>query len=266
MNHVATALPSSVTEQHVVNVHHWTDQLFSLRITRPASLRFRSGEFVMLGLMNGETGRPLLRAYSIASPCWDEELDFYSIKVPDGPLTSRLKDVKPGDRVVLGRKPTGTLVLDALLPGRRLFMLSTGTGIAPFASLIRDPETYEKFDEVILTETCRNIADLAYGSQLTADLQQDPLIGEMVEGRFRHYQSVTREDFARKGRITFLIRSGQLFHDLGINGFDPAKDRIMICGSMQMIADTKEIAEAAGFEEGSNAAPGSFVVEKAFAG
>ena len=264
MTEKTAAIPASLTEQEVIAVHHWTDELFSIRLTRPASLRFRSGEFVMLGLM--VEGRPLLRAYSIASPAWDEGLDFYSIKVQDGPLTSRLRNITPGDPVLLGRKPTGTLVLDALAPGRRLFMLSTGTGIAPFASLLRDPETWEKFDRVVLTETCRRVSDLAYGRRLVAGLSEDPLVGEMAPEKLRHYQTATREDFTHRGRITDLIESGRLFEDLGIADFDPEGDRIMICGSMQMIADTRRIVEAAGFSEGSNAAPGSFVVEKAFAG
>lgn len=264
MTHQTSPLPKSVTEESVVAVQHWTDQLFSIRLSRPASFRFRSGEFVMLGLQID--GKPLLRAYSIASPAWDEELDFYSIKVQDGPLTSRLQNIVPGDRVLLGRKPTGTLVLDALLPGRRLFMLSTGTGVAPFASLLRDPETYEKFDSVILTETCRKVSDLAYGAQMVASLRDDPLVGETAPDKLCHYQSATREDFRHTGRITDLITSNRIFDDLDISHFDPEVDRIMICGSMEMIADTRRIVESAGFIEGSNAAPGGFVVEKAFAG
>ncbi|SNR25761.1 ferredoxin--NADP+ reductase [Tistlia consotensis] len=260
----ALALPKTVTEESVLAVRHWTDELFSFRLTRPASFRFRSGEFVLLGLMNGE--KPLLRAYSIASPSWDDGLDFYSIKVSDGPLTSRLQHVQPGDPVLLGRKPTGTLVLDALKPGRRLFLLSTGTGIAPFASLLREPETYEKFDRVVLTHTCRNVADLACGAELVDALAEDPLVGEIAPQRVTYYASTTREDFVHTGRITDLIASGKLFADLGLEGFDPASDRVMICGSMAMIADTKALCEGAGLAEGSNANPGDYVVEKAFAG
>lgn len=256
-------LPKSVTEETVLAVRHWTDELFSLRVTRPASFRFRSGEFVMLGLM--VDGKPLLRAYSIASPSWDDGLDFFSIKVPDGPLTSRLQHIKVGDRLLLGKKPTGTLVLDALKPGKRLFLLSTGTGIAPFASLIREPETYEKFDSVVLTHTCRNVADLAYGAEVVDALPEDPLVGEVAPGKLTYYASVTREDFVHTGRITDLIASGKLFSDLGIPGFDPAEDRVMICGSMAMIKDTRALVEAAGLVEGSNANPGTFVFEKAFA-
>ncbi|MEM7170036.1 MAG: ferredoxin--NADP reductase [Pseudomonadota bacterium] len=256
-------LPKSVTLQHVESVHHWTEELFSLRVTRPSSFRFRSGEFVMLGLL--VEGRPLLRAYSIASPSWDDSLEFFSIKVEDGPLTSRLRHVKPGDEVILGRKPTGTLVLDALLPGNRLFLLSTGTGIAPFASLLREPETYERFDEVVLTHTCRNVADLKYGAELVESLANDPLVGEVAPEKLIYYASVTREKFSHQGRITHLIENGQLFQDLGIAGIQNSEDRFMICGSMAMIADTRELLEVQGLKEGSNAAPGDFVVEKAFA-
>ena len=256
-------LPKTVTEETVLSVHHWTDELFSLRVTRPMSFRFRSGEFVMLGLM--VEGKPLLRAYSMASPSWDDGLDFYSIKVADGPLTSRLQHVKEGDSILLGKKPTGTIVLDALEPGRRLFMFSTGTGVAPFASLVRDPDTYERFDEVILTHTCRNVADLAYSRSFVEALKDDPLVGEIAPERLTYYASTTREDFAHKGRITDLIASGKLFEDLGQPPLDPVSDRVMICGSMAMINDTRALVEAAGLTEGSNAAPGAYVVEKAFA-
>jgi ferredoxin/flavodoxin---NADP+ reductase len=255
-------LPKSVTAESVLAVRHWTDELFSLRVTRPASFRFRSGEFVMLGLMT--EGRPLLRAYSIASPSWDDGLDFFSIKVADGPLTSRLQHIAEGDTILLGRKPTGTLVLDALTPGKRLYMLSTGTGIAPFASLIREPETYEKFDQIILTHTCRKVADLGYGRQLVDSVERDPLVGEMVGGKLTYYATTTREDFPTKGRITDLIQDGRIFADLGIAPLNPREDRVMICGSMAMLRDTKGVVESLGFVEGSNANPGDFVVEKAF--
>lgn len=218
----------------------------------------------MLGLM--VEGRPLLRAYSIASPAWDDGLDFYSIKAPDGPLTSRLQHLRGGDTVLLSRKPTGTLVLDALAPGRRLYMLSTGTGLAPFASLIRDPETYERFDEVVLTHTCRNVADLDYSRALVAALGDDPLVGDIASARLRYYATTTREAHERTGRITALIESGRLFEDLGLPPFDASTDRVMICGSTEMIAETRRLVEAAGLHEGSNNAPGAYVVEKAFAG
>ncbi|HEV7253967.1 MAG TPA: ferredoxin--NADP reductase [Mesorhizobium sp.] len=261
------AMPSGVHAERVVGVEHHTDRLFSFRITRPASLRFRSGEFVMIGLPGGEhEEKPLFRAYSVASPAWDEELEFYSIKVPDGPLTGRLQKIKPGDTVLLRPRPTGTLVIDALLPGKRLFMLSTGTGLAPFASIVRDPEAYEKFGELILTHTARTRAELAYGERLAQTVADDPLIGEFSTGRFRIYQSTTREPSERTGRITTLIESGKLFADLGIAPFDPEHDRIMICGSVAMIRELKVLAERLGFAEGSLSRPGTFVVERAFVG
>ncbi len=252
------------TLETVLEVRHWTDRLFQFRITRPASLRFRSGEFVMIGLE--VNGKPLLRAYSIASPSWDEALDFYSIKVEDGPLTSRLQLIKPGDQVLLGRKPTGTLVLDALTPARRLYLLSTGTGIAPFASLIRDPETYERFEEVILVHGSRFASELAYGVDLVKQTLEDPLVGELAAGKLRHITSVTQEAGPRTGRVTTLIETGKLFEDLGVPAFDPAHDRAMICGSMAMIADTKALLEKAGLTEGAVSEPGQFVIERAFVG
>src|SRR5690606_14646683 len=239
-------------------------RLFSFRITRPQSFRFRSGEFVMIGLPNAE--KPVFRAYSVASPAWDEELEFYSIKVPDGPLTQHLQKIQPGDTVLMRPKPTGTLVLDALTPGKRLWMISTGTGIAPFASLIRDPETYEKFEEVILTHTCRDVGELTYGHELAKALVEDPLIGELVDGRFHHYATTTREESPRMGRITTLIENGKLFEDLGVAPFDPATDRVMICGSMDMLRDVKALVEKFGLTEGANNKPAEFVVERAFVG
>ena len=257
--------PATVDGPLVTHVEHWTDRLFSFRVERPRSLRFRSGEFVMIGLPN-DNGKPILRAYSIASPAWAEELEFYSIKVQDGPLTSRLQHIRPGDRILLKERATGTLVLDALIPGRRLYMIATGTGIAPFASLIRDPETYEKFSDVILTHTCRQVAELGYGQQLVAAVQEDPLIGEMAAASFRHYPSVTREPFERTDRITKRIEAGTLFSDLDVPPFDPAVDRVMICGSIGLNTDMRALCEAAGLAEGSNARPAEFVVERAFVG
>lgn len=263
----AALLPDGQT---VTEVKHYTDRLFSFRLTRPQSLRFRSGEFVMIGLMGEPVGdkpaRPILRAYSIASPSWDEELEFYSIKVPDGPLTSKLQKIQVGDQVILKTKPVGTLVVDALLPGKRLYMLATGTGIAPFASLIRDPEVYEKFDQVILTHTCRENAELTYGKELVDNLRNDPLIGEMVEGKLVYYPTTTREESENMGRVTDKIRSGEIFTDLGVPAFNPEEDRVMICGSMGLNIEIKELLEAAGMEEGANSKPGHFVVEKAFVG
>lgn len=257
-------IPANVHAEKVVSVRHYTDRLFSFRITRPQTFRFRSGEFVMIGLPNAE--KPVFRAYSVASPAWDEELEFYSIKVPDGPLTQHLQKIQPGDTVLLRPKPTGTLVLDALTPGKRLWMISTGTGIAPFASLIRDPETYEKFEQVILTHTCREVGELTYGQELAKALVEDPLIGELVDGRFHHYATTTREESPRMGRITTLIESGKLFEDLGVAPFDPAIDRVMICGSMDMIRDVKALVEKFGLTEGANNKPAEFVVERAFVG
>lgn len=251
--------------QTVTAVTHWTDTLFSFRVTRPASLRFRSGEFVMIGLPD-DAGKPILRAYSIASPSWDEELEFYSIKVPDGPLTSRLQHIQPGDAIILRPKPVGTLVLDALLPGQHLWFLATGTGIAPFASLMRDPETYEKFDQVIMMHTCRTVAELDYGRQLVDSLTDDPLIGDMVAGKLMYYPTTTRQDFARRGRITDNLASGKVFTDLGLPPLDPARDRAMVCGSLAFNIDVKKVLESYGLTEGANSDPREFVVEKAFVG
>ncbi|WP_319413174.1 ferredoxin--NADP reductase [uncultured Cohaesibacter sp.] len=261
-NKWAFPIPANVFAQTVTEVQHYTDGLFRFRITRPASFRFRSGEFVMIGLPNAE--RPIFRAYSIASPSWDEEVEFYSIKVPNGPLTEHLQRIKVGDTVLMRKKPTGTLVNDALIPGKRLYMFSTGTGIAPFASLIRDPETYEKFEQVILTHSCRYIDELKYGEELVALCKSDPLVGEFAKDRLVHYSSITREPFPRTGRITDLMESGKLFEDLGVAPINPEEDRGMICGSMAMLNDTKGILEKFGLEEGSNARPATFVVERAF--
>lgn len=260
-----TPSPNGPTVETVLSVHHYTDRLFKFRVTRPASLRFRSGEFVMIGLL-GDDKRPILRAYSVASPEWDEELEFYSIKAPDGPLTSRLANIQPGDKILLGRKPTGTLVLDALTPGKRLFMFSTGTGFAPFASLTRDPATYERFDEVIVTHTCRDAAELAYSAELIGGLVEDPLVGEAAAGKIRRVATTTRETTALMGRVTDLISTGKLFAHLGAPPLDPATDRAMICGSLQMTLDTKALMIAAGLEEGAVSEPGEFVIEKAFVG
>jgi ferredoxin/flavodoxin---NADP+ reductase len=261
--HQARTLPDAQT---ILSVRHWTDRLFSFRCSRPRSLRFRSGEFVMLGLPD-ERGKPLLRAYSIASPNWDDELEFYSIKVPDGPLTSKLQHIRPGDEIILRPKPVGTLVHDALLPGRRLWFLSTGTGIAPFASLIRDPETYEKFEQVILMHTCRETAELDYGRELVESLRDDPLIGEMVEGKLLYYPTTTREPSGRMGRVTDNLASGKVFADLGLEGpMEPGRDRAMVCGSLAFNTDVKAILEGWGLREGANSEPAEYVVEKAFVG
>lgn len=257
-------IPAGCHAERVVSVKHYTDRLFSFRITRPQSFRFRSGEFVMIGLPNA--AKPVFRAYSIASPAWDDEIEFYSIKVPDGPLTQHLQKIQPGDTVLLRQKSTGTLVNDALTPAKNLYMISTGTGIAPFASLIREPETYDKFERIILTHTCRDVAELEYGNELVAALKDDPLIGELVEGRLVHFTSTTRETSPVMGRITTLIENGELFKALGTEPFNRENDRVMICGSMEMLKDVKALVEKAGLKEGSNAEPADFVVERAFVG
>lgn len=271
----AKAVKTLPDAQIVTSVKHWTDRLFSFRVTRPQSLRFRSGEFVMIGLMgdvNPKTGKqkPLLRAYSIASPSWDEELEFYSIKVPDGPLTSRLQHIKVGDEIILRPKPVGTLVHDALVPGKRVWFFATGTGFAPFASLLREPETYEKFEEVIVTHTCRDVAELNYSRELIENLKSDELMQELIGAenlaKIRYYPTTTREESPTMGRITDLIKSGKVFEDLGIAPMDPKIDRGMVCGSLGFNKDIKEIMEGFGLREGANSDPAEFVVEKAFVG
>ena len=249
----------------VLETEHYTDRLFRFRTERPDALRFRSGEFIMIGLPK-EDGKPLLRAYSIASPAWEENLEFYSIKVPDGPLTSRLQKIAVGDEITMGKKPTGTLVLDALRPGKRLWMISTGTGIAPFASLVRDPDIYEQFDDVIVTHTCRDVAELAYSQNLVEDTRNHEVLGEIATPKLRYFASTTREVSPQMGRITTLIESGLLFDQLGVSGFQPETDRLMICGSLDMCKDVAALAEEAGLVEGANSEPGDFVIEKAFVG
>jgi ferredoxin--NADP+ reductase len=261
----ARAKPHLPDAQTVTEVRHWTDRLFSFRVTRPQSLRFRSGEFVMIGLM-GENGKPLLRAYSIASPAWDEELEFYSIKVPDGPLTSKLQHIQTGDEIILRPKPVGTLVHDALLPGKRLWFLATGTGLAPFASLMREPETYEKYDQIIMMHTCREVAELEYGRQLVDSLKDDPLIGELVGDKLVYYPTTTREPFHHMGRVTDNLASGKVFADLNLPPMNPVEDRAMVCGSLAFNVDVKAILEGFGLREGANSEPKEFVVEKAFVG
>ena len=250
----------------VLWVKHWTDRLFSFAITRPDAFRFRSGEFVMIGLP-GEA-KPILRAYSIASPSFAEELEFLSIKVQDGPLTSKLQHIQVGDTVLLGKKPTGTLVIDALKPGKRLFLFGTGTGLAPFLSVARDPEAYSKFEQVIVGHGVREVAELAYRDLFTAEIFEDPLVGEEAQKQLIYYPTVTREPFQNQGRFTDLIASGKIFADLGIGQtkFDPEQDRVMLCGSMAMIKDMAAVCEAQGLVEGSNAEPGDFVLERAFVG
>ncbi|MEM6676302.1 MAG: ferredoxin--NADP reductase [Pseudomonadota bacterium] len=255
-------VPSGVFAETVGEVQHYTDRLFRFRISRPGTFRFRSGEFVMIGLPNAE--KPIYRAYSIASPSWDEELEFYSIKVPNGPLTEHLQKIVPGDTVLMKKKPVGTLVNDALIPGKRLYLFSTGTGIAPFASVVRDPETYEKFEKVVLCHTCRDVAELTYGKDLVATTREDPLVGEEASEKLVHYATTTREESPLMGRITDNIESGKVFEDLGLPPLDPEHDRGMICGSMAFLKDLKALLEARGLTEGANSKPAEFVVERAF--
>lgn len=261
------AKPSPFHSLEVVWVKHWTDQLFSFRVARPEDFRFRSGEFVMIGLPDPDGGKPVLRAYSIASPHWDEELEFFSIKVPDGPLTSRLQKIQVGDHVLMGRKPTGTLVLDALTGGERLWLIGTGTGLAPWLSVARDPDTYSRFRQVIVCHTVRNVADLAYRDFFSHEIHDDPLIGDEAKAQLTYYPTVTRERFETPGRITDRIRSGDVFADLQLPiGFSPNTDRVMLCGSMDMIKQAGELLETYGLKEGSNAEPGDYVLERAFVG
>jgi ferredoxin--NADP+ reductase len=254
---------SNMNEERVLSVHHWTDRLFSFTTTRDPALRFSNGHFTMIGLKINN--KPLLRAYSIASANYEDHLEFLSIKVDGGPLTSHLKNIQVGDSVIVGRKPTGTLVADYLLPGKRLYMLSTGTGLAPFMSIVRDPEIYEKFDQIVLVHGTRQVDELAYHDMLLEHLPNHEFLGELVSSKLRYYPTVTREAFRNTGRVTDLIESGKLFEDLGVPPFDPAVDRVMICGSTEMLRDIKHILEARGFKEGNTSTPGDFVIERAFA-
>jgi ferredoxin--NADP+ reductase len=254
---------SNILRETVLEVHHWTENLFTLKTTRDPGFRFDSGEFAMMGLE--VDGRPLLRAYSVVSAPYDEQLEFLSIKVPNGPLTSRLQHVKPGDTILVNRKATGTLLLHNLLPGKNLWLLSTGTGLAPFLSIIKDPTVYERFDRVILTHTVRNKDELQCGEKALEDLKQNEYIGELAAEKLIYYPTVTREPFQNEGRITDLIRSGKVFSDLGLEPLSPADDRVMICGNPHMTAELTKYMEDQGFEMGANNKPGTFVIEKAFA-
>jgi ferredoxin--NADP+ reductase len=254
---------SAFNEERVLSVHHWTDRLFTFTTTRDPSLRFSNGHFTMIGLR--VNGKPLLRAYSIVSANYEEHLEFLSIKVPDGPLTSRLQNIQVGDTIVVGRKPTGTLVTDYLLPGKRLYLLSTGTGLAPFMSIIRDPDTYEKFDQVILVHGVRQIDELAYYDLLVEHLPNHEFLGDLVSSKLRYYPTVTREQYKNMGRVTDLMSTGKLFSDLGVPPLNPELDRVMICGSPGMLRDMKKMLEDQGFKEGNTSTPGDFVIERAFA-
>jgi ferredoxin/flavodoxin---NADP+ reductase len=254
---------ATLHQERVLSVHHWTDRLFTFTTTRDPALRFSNGHFTMIGLKVGE--KPLLRAYSIVSANYEDHLEFLSIKVPDGPLTSRLQHIQVGDEIIVGRKPTGTLVVDYLLPGKRLYMLSTGTGLAPFMSIVRDPETYEKFEQVILVHGVRQVDELAYHDVLVEHLPNHEFLGELVSSKLRYYPTVTREEWRNRGRITELVETGKLFEDLGVPSFNAAEDRVMICGSPAMLRDLKTLLEARGFHEGNTSKPGDFVIERAFA-
>ncbi|MEL6089699.1 ferredoxin--NADP reductase [Bartonella schoenbuchensis] len=256
-------IPDNVFALTVQEVCHYTDHLFKFRLNRPETFRFRSGEFVMIGLPNAE--KPIYRAYSIASPFWDEQLEFFSIKVPGGPLTEHLQKIKIGDTVLMRKKSTGTLVLDALIPGKRLYLLSTGTGVAPFASLIRDPETYEKFSQVVLVQTTREKDELIYAKDLVASLYQDPLIGEYAQ-QLKFYPMTTREPSEYMGRITNIMKSGAFFEMADLPKINSDEDRVMICGSMAMLKDCAAMCESFGLIEGANNAPATYVVERAFVG
>jgi len=253
---------SAFYREKVLAVRHWTDTLFSFRATRDSGFRYQNGQFAMIGLEI--EGRPLLRAYSMASANHEEELEFFSIKVADGPLTSRLQKIREGDTILVGRKATGTLITDNLLPGDRLLLLSTGTGLAPFASLIKDPEVYERFEKIVLVHGCRHVNELAFGEQLVASLTEDELFGPLLSEKLSYYPTVTREPFRNRGRITDLITSEQLFNDIGQKPLNLEGDRIMMCGSPGMLEELKQTFEARAFIEGNHTEPGHFVIEKAF--
>ena len=246
-------------------VHHWTPDLFSFRVTRPQSFRFQSGEFVMIGLVAAD-GRPVMRAYSLASPAWEEHLEFFSVKVADGALTSRLQHLEVGDRILLGRKPTGTLVVDALEPGERLIMVGTGTGLAPFLSVLRDPDTHERFANIVVSHTVRHEEELAYRTFLEEEIRTDEIFGELLQDRFTYYPTVTRGAFHRKGRITDRIREGLFREDLGLTIEARATSRFMICGSIAFNAEMVEILTGWGLVEGTRSNPAQYVVERAFVG
>ena len=249
----------------VSDVTHWTDRLFSFTTGRPDGFRFRSGEFVMLGLPDDD-GTPIMRAYSIASPNWDDRLEFYSIIVPGGPLTSRLQHIAVGGQIMLGKKPTGSLVRDRLRPGKRLYLISTGTGIAPFASIIRDPDTYDRFETVVLTHSCRTVDALGYGNAVVGAARQHPLIGAVVRAKLHYYPTVTRDDFHHNRRITAYLQDGSLQQELTLPPLSPVDDRLMVCGSIGLNRDIAAMIIAAGFTEGTMNDPATFVVERAFVG
>jgi ferredoxin/flavodoxin---NADP+ reductase len=253
---------TSLNTETVLSLEHWTETLFSFRTTRDPGFRFESGQFTMIGLE--VNGRPLLRAYSLASAHYEENLEFFSIKVPDGPLTSRLKQIQVGDKILVGRKPTGTLVLHNLLPGKRLLLLSTGTGLAPFASLLKDPQLYELYDTVILVHGCRLVSELAYGERLVAAIVGDEFLGPSASKQLLYLPTVTRQPFRTRGRITDLITSGRLLADAGVPPLNRDTDRVMMCGSPNMLDHMRSILTEAGYVEGNSNEPGHFAIEKAF--
>lgn len=254
---------STTGRERVLHVHHWNDTLFSFRTTRDPALRFRNGHFVMLGLP--VDGRPLMRAYSVASANHAEHLEFFSIKVPDGPLTSRLQHLRPGDEVLVGRKPVGSLVIDDLKPGRRVFLLATGTGLAPFMSIIQDPETYERFEQVVLVHGVRQVSELAYADFIQQALPADEFLGDMVRGRLHYFPTVTREPFRHQGRLTDLLASGAVCRGLGLPPLDPAHDRAMVCGNPAMLADSCALLDRLGFAiSPRQGEQGDYVIERAF--
>ncbi len=254
---------TNLVTERVLNVHHWNENLFSFRTTRDRGLRFENGQFVMIGLE--VDGRPLTRAYSIASPNYEEHLEFFSIKVQNGALTSRLQHLRAGDPIVVSKKPTGTLVLHDLKPGKRLYLLATGTGLAPFLSVIQDPETYGRFERIVLVHGVRTISELAYRDFITGHLPTHEYIGDDVRDRLTYYPTVTREPFFNEGRITQLMESGELFDDLDMPPLDPSEDRVMICGSPAMLKDCCELLDGRGFRVSPRIGePGDYVIERAF--
>ncbi len=254
---------TTIAAERVLSVHHWNDTLFSFKTTRDQGLRFHNGHFVMLGLP--VDGRPLLRAYSIASANYEEHLEFFSIKVADGPLTSRLQHLKAGDEILVSRKPTGTLTLHDLLPGKHLYMFATGTGLAPFLSIIKDPETYERFDKVVLVHGVRHTSELAYADYIGGELPRNEFFGDEVRDKLIYYPTVTREPYRNRGRLTDLIVGGALFEDIGLPPLDPARDRAMICGSPGMLKDTCALLNERGFTISPRIGePGDYVIERAF--
>lgn len=252
----------AMNSEKVLSVHHWTDELFSFTTTRDPGFRFKNGQFTMIGLQT--EGKPLMRAYSMVSANYEDHLEFFSIKVQDGPLTSRLQHIQEGDEVLVNTKPTGTLVVDHLKPGKRLWMMSTGTGLAPFMSLIKDPYVYESFDQVILVHGCRYVNELAYEQEIIEDLPNDELIGELISEQLLYYPTVTREDYKHQGRITELLENGKLSGDLGLPQPNTDEDRFMLCGSPAMLDDMCVILERNGFHESRHGEQAEYVIERAF--